>query len=437
MAASHIIKQSTVYKMLCDRVKRDLDWWQEVFLMAAGCLKTAPLNVSNMIEKILPRETKDSSITPEHSRYARFAALALAETDFTACLENEKKDNEDGQFLRTLKRVQRLLVKSLEANETLSPIERVESGRSLGIIGDPRKEIMTLKHMKFCLVPAGDFYMADDLNHCLKYYDYWISKHPVTNAQYEAFVKAGGYSEKHYWKEAEKERYWRDGKFRGYNDKKIRNSPYNYKSPFNLSNHPVVGISWYEALAFTRWITNSWQNNGIIDKNRLIRLPSEAEWEKASRGGLKIPEKKKIIRACDKLWESRVKTKPNPYPERDYPWNDEIDVNKANYDETDIYTTSAAGCFSLGASPYGCMDMSGNIWEWTRSLYKPYPYKPDKERENEAAGRDTLRAARGGAFFEYYGRVWCGIREWEYPDRQLCIKGFRVICASKLKSKKN
>ncbi|MBI3942321.1 MAG: SUMF1/EgtB/PvdO family nonheme iron enzyme, partial [Chloroflexi bacterium] len=106
----------------------------------------------------------------------------------------------------------------------------------------------------------------------------------------------------------------------------------------------------------------------------------------------------------------------------------------ANYDETGIRDTSAVGCFPGGASPYGVEEMSGNVWEWTRSLWgknldKPdfkYPYDPRDGREDLQAPDDVRRVARGGAYFSYGRYVRCASRNHDYPNFRFFDIGVRV-----------
>ena len=127
---------------------------------------------------------------------------------------------------------------------------------------------------------------------------------------------------------------------------------------------------------------------------------------------------------------------PNMNREREYPWgrnaeDDQPDPERANYDKTGIGTTSAVGCFPAGASPYGCEDMAGNVWEWTRSLYQRYPYPADpKEREKRddpAAGDTVARVLRGGAFASPAWDARCAFRLRGNPDLRSVSFVFRVV----------
>jgi iron(II)-dependent oxidoreductase len=115
----------------------------------------------------------------------------------------------------------------------------------------------------------------------------------------------------------------------------------------------------------------------------------------------------------------------NTLPQRRYPWGEEPDPNRANYGDTGIGATSAAGCFPSGKSPYGCEEMSGNVWEWTRSIWKEYPYDPGDGRENLT--KSSARVLRGGAFVGYLNVVRCAVRGYDYPDGWVNYLGFRVV----------
>ena len=139
---------------------------------------------------------------------------------------------------------------------SLHPIERAEAGRVLAKLGDPRVDVLTCEQMAFCPIPAGEFTFGDGkAKKKIRLEEYWIGKYPVTNAQFAQFVAAQGYANPDYWQEALKENYWSQEGFKGGWDNTPRTAPVDYGEPFSFPNHPVVGVSWYEALAFTRWLT--------------------------------------------------------------------------------------------------------------------------------------------------------------------------------------
>jgi len=332
------------------------------------------------------------------------------------------------------------LQESVVNDPKVKPMLRAAAGRALAKLDDPREAVTKIEKMEFCFVPAGPFWMgegADEhLNDSLGYH-YWIARYPITNAQFLAFVKAGGYREQRYWTEAQDAEVWdvTHQQVKGRTDEEFRSGPYHFGEPFNLPNHPVVGVTWYEAIAFTHWLTE--QLSGIIPKGYEVRLPSEVEWEKGARGGEYVPSESIITHV--NLQPSNPPLTKNPQPKRLYPWRgDSPDPNYANYYEARIGTTSAVGCFPSGASPYGAQDLAGNVWEWTRSLWgkdweKPdfiYPSSakdPENYCENLGAGKDVLRVLRGGSF-DYSGKnLRCANRYRYDPDDRFRIIGFRIV----------
>jgi formylglycine-generating enzyme required for sulfatase activity len=282
----------------------------------------------------------------------------------------------------------------------LPAVERAEAGRVLAKLGDPRTEVLDVIAMQFCRVPAGKFIMGErNEQKTVDLPDYWVGKYPVTNAQFNQFVGAGGYQQNGFWKEAIKDGYWENGAFKGRLDDEPRDGPVDFGEPFTLENHPAVGISWYEALAFARWLASFYREHanemlakakseehravwqGIASGRLHVTLPTEAEWEKAARGT----------------------------DGREYPWGKDADPNLANCAQTGIGATSAVGCFRGGRSVNGAEEMSGNVWEWTRSLDSQF------------------RLLCGGAFNSESRLVRCAVRLWYYPDLRLSYIGFRVV----------
>ena len=229
--------------------------------------------------------------------------------------------------------------------------------------------------MEFVCVPAGKFLMgskddnklaSDDERpqDAVDLPDYWIGKYPVTTEQFAQFVAAAQYKfdQDDWQKEAD---------------------------------HPVVNVSWRDAMAYCNWLNDTLR--GEL-KDRTLRLPTEAEWEKAARGEYG----------------------------NEWPWGNEFDKNKCNSSEGDKGGTTPVGAYSPhGDSPYGATDMVGNVWEWCHSLYKPYPYKANDGRENEAG--DLPRVVRGGAFFNLQRHARCACRYWDLPVGGDYSQGFRVV----------
>jgi len=172
-----------------------------------------------------------------------------------------------------------------------------------------------LPDIVWCEVPAGEFIYQEDERVTLPAFH--IAKYPVTYKQFQAFIDApDGFSNVKWWDGLHK-----DGL------KQQRSGPGD--QAFKFWNHPRERVSWYDAMAFCRWLSAKLRDE--------ITLPTEEEWEKAARGT----------------------------DGRAYPHEGAFDPTKGNTAESGIGQTSAVGVFPDGASPYGVMDMSGNVWEWT------------------------------------------------------------------------
>jgi len=209
--------------------------------------------------------------------------------------------------------------------------------------------------------------------------EYQIAGVPVTNYQYGLFVKATRYGSPLGWEDQ--------------------------RPPRGRESNPVVRVSFYDAIAYCDWLR---QMTG-----KPVTLPSEAEWEKAARGDR---------------------------DQRAYPWGDSFDQQRCNTIELGLRDTTPVGIFLEGASPYGVLDLIGNVWEWTRSLWgknldRPeytYPYSDRlKERENLQAGSDIYRVMRGGSQNNLQWGARCASRLGSSPDNWSNLVGFRVsLCAA-------
>jgi formylglycine-generating enzyme required for sulfatase activity len=150
-------------------------------------------------------------------------------------------------------------------------------------------------------------------------------------------------------------------------------------------------------------LTDVWRDEGRLTAAKAVRLPTEAEWEKAARGT-----------------DGRL-----------YPWGNDWDETKSNTGELGLGNTSPVGIFPDGASPYGCLDMAGNVWEWCVTKYgKEYPYDIKENEWTDSyleAGNDVLRVLRGGSFDFGLNYARCAARYWYFPRDWYYIYGFRVV----------
>ena len=236
----------------------------------------------------------------------------------------------------------------------------VEAGEILGWLSDPRdlREFVPIRGGTYKL-STGEF--------TIKAFE--LGKYPVTNVWFREFIEAGGYHKREYWtpeglkwladSKAEYPRFWHERKW-------------------TCPNAPVVGVSWYEAVAFTRWLTMT-LNNGYT-----YRLPEETEWE-ASAAGLE---------------------------RREYPWRSGWDRNRCNNAELGLERTSPVGVFKRGETPEGVSDMAGNVWEWTDSWY-------EEKKEN--------KVLRGGSWGSDRGDARCADRVRLYPAGRSDGIGFRCV----------
>ena len=239
-------------------------------------------------------------------------------------------------------------------------------------------------------IPAGEFTMGsneglDDEKPVHKVYldDYWLAKYPVTVAQFRRFVKETGYVT-----DAEKGH----GSWQFWEGDWVVRLDGSWKNPYfeQGDNHPVVSVSWNDAMAYCQWLS---EKTGLD-----FKLPTEAQWEKAARG---LDQRKYP-------WGNKKPdgTKAN-YADINY-WRKYGDVREPDKSIDDGYTeTSPVGSFPAGASPYGLLDMAGNVWEWCYDIYDPHyyavsPYKnplgppdkgePDQPRVNRGGGSWTDRS---------------------------------------------
>ncbi len=223
-----------------------------------------------------------------------------------------------------------------------------------------------------CYVPAGKFTMGEGKKaHEVSLDAFYIGKYPVTNADYELYMDDLGRA---------------------------------FQVPPGEADHPVVQVSWYAARDYAAWAG--------------MRLPTEAQWEKAASW-----EPGPAGAGDEAGKKGRVGRK------RRYPWGDEFDRSRCNTKEAGIRETTPVGKYSpRGDSPNGCADMVGNVFEWTSSLGKTYPYRAHDGREDMASSE--FRVLRGGSFFENLGSASAAYRRDLDPNLRSGFCGFRVCLAA-------
>ena len=251
---------------------------------------------------------------------------------------------------------------------------------------DDSSPTLIVTHLQMVRIPAGPFLMGSPDQeyqsnpyekplHMVELPEFFIGRYPVTNAEYRTFVRQTGHKTP---------RHWQGG-----------------QSPVRKDNHPVVYVSWEDALAYCRWLSKH--------SRHTYRLPTEAEWEKAAKG-------------------------PSGHI---YPWGDDpYHLKPANVADAAQHTTPIGYYSPNSDSFYGLADMVGNIWQWTGSLWGKspeapdfaYPYDPRDGREDvEAKG---FRILRGGPF-DFKGRaVPCTTRVKDLPLSRFKTYGFRVASSA-------
>jgi formylglycine-generating enzyme required for sulfatase activity len=225
-------------------------------------------------------------------------------------------------------------------------------------------------------IPGGDFVYQHGERRRLP--TFWIARYPITNAQFDAFIRDGGYADERWWQ----------GLDRRYE------AP---EAPFwAISNHPRETVSWFEAMAFCTWLS---ERLGYP-----ITLPSEEQWERTARGA----------------------------DVREYPWGEGYRAGYANINELYVNAgqhhldrTSPVGIYPQAASPEGVLDLAGNVWEWCLNEYG------DPQRIQREGGES--RVVRGGSWINNRAYTRAGRRNFDHPGNRDGGNGFRVVCASPIR----
>lgn len=259
--------------------------------------------------------------------------------------------------------------------------------------------------MEFVEIPRGVLVMGDNRlrdaapQHRIEINAFAIGKYPVTNADLAEFIAAGGYATETYWTAMGWK--WQQGRLG-----QAALPAFWHEPRLNQPRCPVVGVSWYEAVAFCNWMSETEKkvNRGTGRQVR-FRLPTEAEWEYAARG------------------ENNA---------RNFPWGEKFERGRANTAEAGFGGTTPVSHFPAGVSPFGVWDLAGNVFEWTLSkwgsnwqaLEYAYPYRAQDGREEmEGSG---ARVMRGGSWFNGYQEALCAYRSRYLAGSRGSNIGFRV-----------
>ena len=356
LAVNHSPAEIAAFFQVGNRVLHS--WWRETILLTIGHLgKTASPQALKLTQAMLANFPDDE------------AGLAAAELAAAGLLELEIPAPNDRELAR-----QRLIALIGDSNLSAGHATRAQAGRSLSQLGDTRPGVgvfvrddgLELPDIAWGKEITPGIYPYQDGTVEIKQ-AYQLARYPITYDQFQCFIDAPDVNEAAWWKGMpQNSNQWREQYF-----------PY--------ANHPRETVSWYQAVAFCRWLS---------DKLGLeIRLPHEEEWEVAAR-----------------------------YPDgRSYPWGSEWDSNKANTDESGINQTTAVGLYPQGQNPeLGLYDLSGNVWEWCQNKYKD-----PKDAAVDASGES--RSLRGGSFFGGQNAARAAFRGFLDPGDRVNYFGFRVV----------
>ncbi|NWJ49116.1 MAG: SUMF1/EgtB/PvdO family nonheme iron enzyme [Chloroflexi bacterium] len=402
LAAVHLVKlcrDSDSFKPVQAQLLEKPETWRVVCCFVGDVL--ADTKKKSEIWLLLADLLEEEEI-PEKREDLRWWLIWLAATiaqEQEICgLEKAKRSNDRS----TLKKMVEWLKALLGTVQALGAVERAECGRALGLLGDLRKGVGTkpyklagreveLPELEWCDIGAsegGKFVMGSDdwednpRREMELGYSYRMTKYLITYGQYQTFAESGEYEQAEWWEGFPEE----------YQPQKLD------QDYMKENNRPRDYVSWYQSVAFTRWLTVKYRAAGEIGVNEEIRLPTEAEWEYAARG----------------------------VDERKYPYGNEFDGTKGNTDETGIGATSAVGSFPDGASPFGVLDMSGNVWEWCLNKYK----EPEEVGVDESGDNRVLR---GGSCLDDGARASCVFRNYDYPYGDDYFIGFRLVVCSAMR----
>ncbi len=365
-------------------------WWKETILLEAGFLSLQGRDRANrLIQAISEHEDK-------HEKFHNLVLAANCLNDvgegrvsakIAGVIQRKLRDGVEApppweqRWFRKKEREGdvegwiKLRAKAMEA------LAQSGAGYWSGVFGEP----------EWVMVGGGESQVTvyDDEN---KYFsekrktvvlpDFKISRVPITNAQFELFITDTGYKAPRFWED----------------DKPLKGK----------ESHPVVGISWFDAVVYCEWLS------GKLGKE--VRLPTHAEWQKAAG------------------WDEKAQKL------REYAWGETFEKTRCNTEELGVQDTTPVGVFPEGASPYGCLDIAGNVWEWlSDEIEDNYPLVNengqfvDKEGNQVSEQEDwvwevqSVRVLAGGSWHDNQSSARVSYRYWDLPHLGFNNVGFRVV----------
>ncbi len=390
-------------------------WWRDAFRLAVGYTATPNGRQGNTFLRLMASQGSTAD--------ERLAALELAGT---ACAQLEALTRRRPSWYPSMREelTSQLYDALFEHPLDASLKARHQAGLALGhlwgypaAIDEPSRDPRfpgTLGLPEFVSIPTGQFIMGrDDTDrkderpaHPVHLDEYAIAKYPVTNAMFRRFVDDGGYANADWWAEAIGDERWQGGVVRDVVGE--RTEPvYWTDERWNNPSQPVVGVTWYEAVAYCRWLTAKLrETNADLSPGEEIRLPTEAEWERAAAYN------------------------PAADHSRRYPWADEWAEGRANTKEAGLGQTTIAGLLAGGGSALGVMDMVGNVWEWCGDWYGEDYYRSSSTDNPRGPEKGSMRVLRGGSYYSDRRSSRCGYRIWVNPGNWHNDRGIRLARAS-------
>lgn len=371
LAARHVVSGHEFSRRVKELAAQG-DLWHEVLLLAVGHLVFNHEEVARPLDAINLLCPNEQPSDEAGWRAVWWSAEMLTIVGRSAA----EQDEHVGRQL-----IPRLInqLTALVSGGHLTAIERTQAADVLGMLGDPRIGVCTVVP-EMVRLEGGSFAIGHESErHTVSLKPFMLSRFPITNAQFRVFSEDGGYHKKQFWTARGWEWRERTGERRGFIDDPV----------WGIDNRPAAGITWHEAVAYTRWLSER--------TGRPMRLPTEAEWERAAAG-----------------------SEP-----RKYPWGSRTNDDTANHRETGIGQTVAVGVFAADCTPEGIYDLGGNVWEWTSSINAGYPYAADGRESLDAAG---ARILRGGGYDSPRITLHCSHRRPVDPNARVPLIGFRVAC---------